>query len=71
VRLAPGSRPFRRGSADSGALTPAHYTGLMRHIEGSSGQGADAFIPILIYVVLKSNPPHLISNIECVPYGRS
>jgi hypothetical protein len=43
----------------------------MRHIEGSSGQGADAFIPILIYVVLKSNPPHLISNIECVPYGRS
>lgn len=40
-------------------------SGLMRHMsEGSAAQGADNFIPLLIYVVLKSNPPHLISNIE-------
>jgi hypothetical protein len=38
----------------------------MRHLSGAKGaqQGADAFIPLLIYVILKSNPEHLISNVE-------
>ncbi|KIJ55288.1 hypothetical protein M422DRAFT_23899 [Sphaerobolus stellatus SS14] len=38
--------------------------GLIRHVKQS--EGADAFIPILIYVVLKASPDHLISNIEYI-----
>lgn len=38
--------------------------GLIRHV--SADEGADAFIPFLIYVVLKANPEHLVSNIQCV-----
>lgn len=36
--------------------------GLIRHL--SSDEGADAFIPFLIYIVLKANPEHLVSNIQ-------
>ncbi|KAK4046200.1 hypothetical protein OIV83_006275 [Microbotryomycetes sp. JL201] len=36
--------------------------GLIRHV--SSDEGADTFIPFLIYVVLKTNPEHLVSNIQ-------
>ena len=32
-------------------------------------EGADNFIPILIYVVLKANPVHLLSNVECVVFS--
>lgn len=42
-------------------------TGLIRHV--SSEEGADAFIPFLIYVVLKANPEHLVSNLQCVLRG--
>ncbi|KAL7414941.1 hypothetical protein BDY24DRAFT_414133 [Mrakia frigida] len=47
--------------------------GLMRHLAGAKGSqgGADAFIPILIFVVLKSNPEHLISNVEYINRFRS
>ncbi|KAF8507965.1 hypothetical protein BU17DRAFT_70987 [Hysterangium stoloniferum] len=38
--------------------------GLIRHIKLS--EGADSFIPILIFVVLKANPEHLLSNIEYI-----
>ncbi|KAG6840571.1 hypothetical protein C0991_005760 [Blastosporella zonata] len=36
--------------------------GLIRHLRAD--EGADAFVPILIYVVLKANPDHLLSNVE-------
>ncbi|RUS24915.1 hypothetical protein BC938DRAFT_472910, partial [Jimgerdemannia flammicorona] len=36
--------------------------GLIKHVEGDGG--ADKFLPILIYVVLKANPPQLISNVQ-------
>lgn len=36
--------------------------GLIRHLQKE--EGADAFIPILIFVVLKANPLHLLSNVE-------
>jgi hypothetical protein len=37
--------------------------GLIR--QAHMDESADAFVPILIYVVLKTNPEHLISNLEC------
>ena len=36
--------------------------GLIRHL--NSEESADTFVPILIYVVLKANPEHLLSNVE-------
>ncbi|KAF9584663.1 hypothetical protein BGW38_005660 [Lunasporangiospora selenospora] len=36
---------------------------LIRRSEGNS-KGADTFLPILIYVVLKANPPNLVSNVQ-------
>lgn len=39
-------------------------TGLIKHVEGDGG--ADKFLPILIYVVIKANPPRLISNVQWV-----
>lgn len=38
--------------------------GLIRHLHAE--EGADAFVPILIFVVLKANPEHLLSNVEWV-----
>ncbi|OSX64362.1 hypothetical protein POSPLADRAFT_1079301, partial [Postia placenta MAD-698-R-SB12] len=38
--------------------------GLIRHLRKE--EGADTFIPVLIYVVLKANPPHLLSNVEFI-----
>ncbi|XP_006461916.1 hypothetical protein AGABI2DRAFT_178887 [Agaricus bisporus var. bisporus H97] len=38
--------------------------GLLRHLKKE--EGADSFVPILIYVVLKANPEHLLSNIEFI-----
>ncbi|GBE89536.1 hypothetical protein SCP_1601980 [Sparassis crispa] len=38
--------------------------GLIRHLHKE--EGADTFVPILIYVVLKANPPHLLSNVEFI-----
>lgn len=36
--------------------------GLIRHLQKE--EGADSFVPILIFVVLKANPDHLLSNVE-------
>lgn len=40
--------------------------GLIRHISGSGpdSTSADAFIPVLIFVVLRANPENMISNVE-------
>ncbi|TBU34047.1 hypothetical protein BD311DRAFT_773928 [Dichomitus squalens] len=38
--------------------------GLIRHLH--KDESADSFIPILIYVVIKANPPHLLSNVEFI-----
>lgn len=40
--------------------------GLIRHISGSGPEStsADAFIPILIFVVLRAYPENMISNVE-------
>jgi len=41
----------------------------MRH--AAADEGADAFIPFLIYVVLQANPEHLISNIQYIQRFRN
>lgn len=41
-------------------------TGLIRNVYGAETGGADAFVPILIFVVLRANPENLISNLEYV-----
>ncbi|KII85928.1 hypothetical protein PLICRDRAFT_115563 [Plicaturopsis crispa FD-325 SS-3] len=38
--------------------------GLIRHLK--TEEGADSFVPILIFVVLKANPEHLLSNVEFI-----
>ncbi|EWC48970.1 hypothetical protein DRE_00275 [Drechslerella stenobrocha 248] len=38
--------------------------GLLRH--ANSSQSADNFVPLLIYVLLRSNPEHLVSNIQYI-----
>ncbi|KAI0642190.1 hypothetical protein C8Q79DRAFT_918080 [Trametes meyenii] len=38
--------------------------GLIRHLR--KDESADTFVPILIFVVLKANPPHLLSNVEFI-----
>lgn len=39
-------------------------TGLIRHTAGADATSADAFIPILIFVVLRASPDNMISNVE-------
>ncbi|KAF8639041.1 hypothetical protein AX17_001764 [Amanita inopinata Kibby_2008] len=38
--------------------------GLIRHLR--TDEGADSFVPVLIFVVLKANPQHLFSNVEFI-----
>ncbi|CEP17622.1 hypothetical protein [Parasitella parasitica] len=38
--------------------------GLIKHVEGDAG--ADKFLPILIYVVIRANPPKLVSNVQYI-----
>ncbi|KAL7422556.1 hypothetical protein Q5752_003204 [Cryptotrichosporon argae] len=40
--------------------------GLIRHTLGAENTSADAFVPILIFVVLQANPDNMLSNIEYI-----
>ncbi|GAA5851269.1 hypothetical protein JCM8547_004190 [Rhodosporidiobolus lusitaniae] len=44
--------------------------GLMRHVAAGE-EGADAFIPFLIFVVLKANPENLVSNLQYIQRFRN
>ncbi|KAG1045841.1 hypothetical protein G6F43_011217 [Rhizopus delemar] len=39
--------------------------GLIKHMNNEEG-GADVFLPLLIYVVIRANPPRLISNVQYI-----
>ncbi|GJJ70312.1 Rab5 GDP/GTP exchange factor [Entomortierella parvispora] len=43
---------------------------LIRRSEGNS-KGADTFLPILIYVVLRANPPNMVSNVQYISRFRN
>lgn len=40
--------------------------GLLKKVEETNAIGADKFLPILIYVVIQSNPPFLNSNVQYI-----
>lgn len=40
-------------------------TGLIRHASDGD-ESADRFVPLLIYVVLRANPEHLVSNVQYI-----
>ncbi|RIA90208.1 hypothetical protein C1645_770424, partial [Glomus cerebriforme] len=43
--------------------------GLIRHVDGE--EGADKFLPILIFVVLGANPDNLVSNVQYISRFRN
>ncbi|WVQ95022.1 hypothetical protein IAU59_002114 [Kwoniella sp. CBS 9459] len=45
--------------------------GLIRNAYGVEAAGADAFVPILIFVVIQANPENMLSNIEYISRFRS
>ena len=59
--------PFRYLNWNFSKLNYINILGLIRHAH--MDEGADAFVPVLIYVVLKTNPEHLISNVEYVRFS--
>lgn len=52
-------------------VSQSYFEILMIHVvlltsSGDSQAGADDFLPHLIYILIKANPPHLASNMEYV-----
>ncbi|GFZ50888.1 Vacuolar protein sorting-associated protein 9a [Saitozyma sp. JCM 24511] len=45
--------------------------GLIRHTMGAEATSADAFVPILIFVVLRANPDCMLSNVEYISRFRT
>lgn len=43
----------------------ANPVGLLKNTQ-KGDTSADAFVPLLIYVVLQANPEHLVSNIQYI-----
>jgi hypothetical protein len=46
------------------AFDSADDQGLIRNTQGADATTADAFVPILIFVVLQANPDNMLSNVE-------
>lgn len=46
------------------SVKPLTQAGLLKH--NKSDSSADSFMPMLIYVVLQSNPEHLVSNVQYI-----
>lgn len=59
-----GQDPNQSPPFESSHLTNI-FVGLLRNSK-SADTSADAFVPLLIYVVLQANPEHLVSNVQYI-----
>jgi len=47
------------------------FVGISSWVEKGKGVGADDFVPVLVYVVLQSNPPSIYSNLQYIKNYRN
>ena len=57
-----GTPPASSGSRTSKRDKRASMIGMLKRLES----GADTVLPLLIYIVVRSNPPRLVSNIRFI-----